>query len=680
MSQANTIPSPYNFVPMAKNVHFPEWQAISHDKPEHDGLSGTIEYTLKNHSPLLVGDKRTNDEKGEFVDFFETPGNQYAIPGTSIKGMIRNWLEIATHSRLNIMNDNWLSFRDLSNPEYRDLLTTKEGERQYKANSQAGWIKYIDGKWQLFSAQNWRVENALVKQVFGNKVIENRDRDSASIYKKLKGIQPVDFKGSEAKYHSHSEGNQLYYAKAESLTKNGQNGYLVVTGQVSSKKHMNFIFSNPASEALTYENDEVTRAFLDINQEKSDFIYLRKLNHQHGIPVFYIQQAEKVTQIGMAQMFRFPYKHSVGELRYDDHIDKEEKCLDFSQLLFGAVDEDINDDVSRKGRVSFSLAKCTDNSVKPITLKPMVLGAPRNSFYPAYIDQTDAKKAGKYNTYNQKESKLAGFKRYSVHKTMVTNFPPVPNNNFKVAVQLRPLPDQQEFKGKVRFHNLKPQELGALIFALQLGNRENTYHQLGMAKPYGLGKVKFETVDIKLSDSSGETVDSLNSGFQSYLIEKIKGQETLEQLLLLQNQTTFNSGELKYLDFPKGFVNTQKTKGKNTLPNLLEKAQEQAKKQAELQKQAIKKQKIAEQQAEQEALRNQITVVDDLIKNELGGEINKVAINLLSETPSIWKNLPEDDLNNLIRKIKIDHYYNSSNSKVRKKIRSKLGELGKKMV
>ena len=691
MSQQNIIPSPYHFVPMAEEVFYPNWQKTSLDYPEKENISGVIEYELQNFSPLLVGDERTKDQYGDFVDFFKTPDNQYAIPGTSIKGMIRNWLEIATHSKMSILNDTWLSFRDLRNKEYTELLTEPLGNQTYKPRTKAGWLQFNNGQWELYPAESWRIENEEIERTFKIKI---NDKDSQKIYIKLNGLQPVNFNHTEEKAHSHSGGKQLIYARAENLKKandNNAKGFLVVTGQIpgsrnpkpgqSKGKHMNFIFANPAKDKLEFLNQNVIKGFLDINLEREDFKYLKSLKHSNGIPVFYIPNNGQVSQMGMAQMFRFPYKHSVGQLRHNSHLTNKDTRLDFAELLFGQIDDEGKESNNRKGRVSFSLVKCQNGDIKPITLAPTVLGAPRNSFYPAYIDQKSAKNA--YNTYNQNESKLAGFKRYAIHKNFNKQLPKPPTikekTNYKVAVQLRPLPENQKFSGKIRFHNLNPVELGALIYAINLGSTpEGLFHQLGMGKPYGLGKVKLNVEAIHFDDKRNLTKEALSEAFLSYVNKQITSSQALSELLILQSDKTFSPTELKYLDFPKAFIATVASKGAKKLSDISIKAAAILKQQQEAEKETKRQQKIQLMQKQEKERLNQKTPVEQLIIDELGGVLDKTAIDTLENNPTIWQELSEDSQMVLIEKIKIGPYYDTSNTKVRKKIRGRLGDLGKK--
>lgn len=677
--QQNQITSPYNFVPMAENVHYPEWQNINLDSPIENGLSGTIEYTLTAHSPLLIGDKQTpykEGSKGSIVHFFQTPDQQYAIPGSTVKGMIRNWLEIATHSRMSIMNDNWLSYRDLRNTEYRDKLTETIDNQTYEAKTKAGWLRFNNGQWELRSASLWRVENSEIQKTFNIRI---NDKESQNIYKKLNGIRSVDFKANSKQEHPHSSGNRLIYAKATNVTSSasGAQGYLIVTGQVSNKKHMNFIFSAPTDLALQFNDESVIKSFLDINLEREDFQYLKNLNHEHGIPVFYIEEQGYVTQMGMAQMFRFPYKFSVGQLRHDSHLDTDEKRRDFAELLFGDIKEGSE---SLKGRVSFSLAKCTDPSIKPLTLKPTVLGSPRNSFYPAYIDQSNAKKG--YKTYNQNDAKLAGFKRYAIRKNFnesALQDPPANSNrnnevNYKVAVQMQPLPQNTTFTGKVRFHNLNPAELGALLFALNLDqNAPEYFHHMGMGKPYGLGKVKFSDLSIKLAQSDAlSEIENYLTLFSEYAAKKTNSSQTIIQLLMNQSEATFNEADLKYPAFPKGFIDLVNTKGQAKLVNLANRVEAQQKVQAEEKRKEIIKAKEEEKRAELNSGPGYRAMLESEFGDENGKlEVNKAMFQTLCDKPVLWETLNGKDKKELAVFLTNADYYKTYKAKYKKQVKKK---------
>lgn len=117
------INAPYNFVPLSDTVVTPEWaDLVSHDLPFKDGISGALELTIEALSPIMIGGEQkqgTERESGQ-VKFFKTlkskehPHGQYAIPGSSLRGAIRNVFEIATFSKMSRIDNKRYGLRDIS--------------------------------------------------------------------------------------------------------------------------------------------------------------------------------------------------------------------------------------------------------------------------------------------------------------------------------------------------------------------------------------------------------------------------------------------------------------------------------------------------------------------------------------------------------------------------------------
>ena len=100
------LTSPYNFVPLNKQVYIPSWyNEVSQDIPFEDGEDGWIEVTWKNVSPLIIKEKadKDDDESKKSVPVYveDTDGKKrYFIPGTSMKGMLRSTLEILSFGKM----------------------------------------------------------------------------------------------------------------------------------------------------------------------------------------------------------------------------------------------------------------------------------------------------------------------------------------------------------------------------------------------------------------------------------------------------------------------------------------------------------------------------------------------------------------------------------------------------
>lgn len=87
---------------------------------------------------------------------------------------------------------------------------------------------------------------------------------------------------------------------------------------------------------------------------------------------------------------------------------------------------------------------------------------------------------------------------------------------------VEPLDGGNGFKFEVFFENLKPWELGLLIYSIEL--QDGLAHKIGMAKPFGFGSVKIDVKDVLLRD--GPNVWSEAIAFKKEWLKK--GFEKLE--------------------------------------------------------------------------------------------------------------------------------------------------------
>lgn len=100
MASLTDIKAPYNFVPLDPLVVCPDWaDRVAQDVPFADGLSGHLDLTLEARTPVFVRDPSNGEQFCRFPD--GSPG----IPGTSIKGMLRNVIEIASFGRMDRIAD-----------------------------------------------------------------------------------------------------------------------------------------------------------------------------------------------------------------------------------------------------------------------------------------------------------------------------------------------------------------------------------------------------------------------------------------------------------------------------------------------------------------------------------------------------------------------------------------------
>ena len=174
-----------------------------------------------------------------------------------------------------------------------------------------------------------------------------------------------------------------------------------------------------------------------------------------------------------------PFNNSVFDCLPKAH--KDLQSLDLAECIFGHV----KDKGMLKGRVQFGHA-FSDNAKEEQPVR-LTLSSPKASFYPIYIKQDN--NIDKYKTYD--DGQLAGWKRYVIRTGVCQNKTSTDNTDTTIT----PLKKGSVFTCEITYHNLLPIELGALLSALTFHNTPNCFHQLGQAKPYGYGKVKYD-VDL----------------------------------------------------------------------------------------------------------------------------------------------------------------------------------------
>ena len=227
---------------------------------------------------------------------------------------------------------------------------------------------------------------------------------------------------------------------------------------------------------------------------------------------------------------------------------------DMSELLFGTVSETAGR--SLKGRVSVGLFRAQKQPQLGGVIKT-ILNSPKPSYYPFYIEQNiddkqnrnwqqnparqgdvvSAQGDGGYRTYSTAAAKeinnqtpaqanlpeVRGWKRYLPRGAAN----PIPPNNDQEAVSTKFQPIQANtghFKGVIQFHNLRAAELGALFMALKLSTPEDSLvgaHLLGMAKPYGYGRIKLSITGLELYPNDPKHKEGALYDEDSY--PKIKG-------------------------------------------------------------------------------------------------------------------------------------------------------------
>ena len=603
------INAPYNFVPLSDTVVIPEWgDKVSHDLPFRDGISGELELTIEALAPIMVGGEQkqgTERESGK-VHFFQTPDKRYAIPGSSLRGVIRSVTEIATFSRMNRIDDKRFGLRDISGTYVSASYTER-----VRNNVSYGFLSLdAQGKPSITPCSMVRLSHRDLESWWKEpKPIFKKEKIEKDKYGKEKKTRLTlkdkyhHWQNLCQKHNIDSPYSLKFEADGKTVTKIGTgnlvDGFPVLTGQISDandkndgvekngkiiySKYKDFMFYSPREQDRFALDNKAWRDFLFIHGDENDKpemswpdFWCERFWSKQKVPVFYIQNKDRV-QVGLAYMPKLAGDFSTHDMlqhTHKDHVDNTKP--DFAELLFGRVDE--KPESALKGRVYFEPAFLQGKAKVDNNPRETILNGAKPSYFPNYVYQQVDKsgnelangKNRQYATYvysaGNPAPELRGWKRYPVRLPDEVRTQPLGDKQTtKVQTRLHTLAEGSTFKGRLVFHNLKPQELGALLWAVQL---ENKRHNLGMAKSFGYGQINIR-LDWQNSrlvcNDPAQTPDAKPDGyiatFEQYMTTTLgkdwRTSTPIEALVAMADLTCRDqfAGELKHMVMGMGSNN-----------------------------------------------------------------------------------------------------------------------------
>ncbi|MEE3422284.1 MAG: TIGR03986 family CRISPR-associated RAMP protein [Succinimonas sp.] len=539
MANYTKIVTPYDFVPISSWVFSPDWaNDVTHDVPFQDGISGRIDYELMNYSPLCVGHDSVNktDANGKTVKtlLWEHDGSgRQVIPGSSIKGMLRNALEIVGFGKMQCVRDLRHAIRlsigevKSENADYR--LTPIFVRRDPRILGNWQYLEAVaipDNKPVTASVNAASLGNILgisPNQAKGMTAQEKHralarklglsDRDPMPLlYAALesrKGLSPEQKKKEDPADRRYTTWNEVTSVSLKADNKHNCPGmFLFMNENISNNgkaKKANlytdyFFYVNDKAVAERYENWKLLEDWLirDLNaslpamkaddagaKDQNLFDYNQSRRHPvFGFPVWLLEHKSdhKRSALGFCQVTRHVRQKSVLDMIRDVQKDTA-NIKDLADIMFGY----ITDTEGSGSRIGFS--DLIAEQKYPTETHTYILGEPKSTFSPAYL--------GKFNfkeEYNE-GSIIAGRKVYKIRKDFKMAEPKFPNDNTDVRSAAEFVVPKSKFHGSVVFHNMKPEELGALLWVMTHGVGADAaaspfYHSLGHARPMGAGAVK----------------------------------------------------------------------------------------------------------------------------------------------------------------------------------------------
>lgn len=542
--------APYNFVPLPERivVLYPD----ANDLPDHsvfpeakERYDGWIDVTLATRSPLYIRGPMTQEQfefqekeldvDGRIVNdntsfrrlvrnlpsFFHTDTDdpEPVIPGSSLRGMLRNVFEIVTYSKI-----KWVTDRK---PVFRALPPVSLGQDYIKRVSkdavETGFIVLKGMDYEIVPCTMWRLHFDHLehpREVYSGKAPNQTPKWNGKIHQHMKvwvksnnGRDVSDFKLVK--------------------TSGYREGRLVLSGDMfnkkkpeRSKKH-HYVFLLPEDGVETIAIDEaIWKRFHDDDQISQwqqnafpvdkPFDKARKSNgailtnpQPPGDPVFFLRENDKLTFFGRAMMFRLPYQRSPLDL-VPKHL-RIHRGIDMTEAVFGYVrtkkeqeslefsPDNVKQGDKRRayaGRIFVTDARLMEDTYTQFEqpIEPHILSGPKPTTFQHYLTQNSENERS-LTHYDSPGTTIRGHKLYwhqgEVQQTDIADN--APDNSTQHTV-IQPLDRGNRFHFKIYFENLDVIELGALLWTLKIpGDPNREYcHKLGMGKSLGLGAVKLE--------------------------------------------------------------------------------------------------------------------------------------------------------------------------------------------
>lgn len=559
-SQPNVAHAPYNFVPLNLSIVEAD-QFLPYEKYHPERFSGYIDCELETLTPIYIRGCLTEEDikKGieakigakQKSDFF-SPAGIVRIPGSSIRGMVRHLVEIASWSRFRAgfyedKNLYYRSFADISTlrDEYnKNMMNPRDSKYGKPYKMSAGYVVKSGFKYLISPA-------------------EGDQYGRLTRYEATEMLKKIGKDYAEFNYYKLQDGR-----------------HIIVSGSMPRKKdwiifkidrNLEKLIEIPENDVNSYKMDENRKAIVPNLLEKCEI--------DSEVPCFYFEwkdiEGNKRVSFGHTGLFRIAYRKSIGEHIPEVH---NKSKIDFAQAMFG--DSADNNKESFAGKIFFEDAALVNPNINPFLEEkiPKILLGPKPTTFQHYLEQ-DSMNPKNLKHYNS-ETLIRGNKFYWHKSGMKWEKENQTEFDEKKETKIKPVKSNTLFMSRIRYENLTRNELGALLFALKLP--PGCAHKIGMGKPIGLGSIKinstlfiinrvnrystlFDNSGWALSEnkSSDEEVRNFITDFDNHILKNMEGRDRgnasslwdtyrLKQLKILldieKGKYLENSGKIDYMN------------------------------------------------------------------------------------------------------------------------------------
>lgn len=548
--------APYNFVPLPEKIVTIDPDTLpDQDRYDPERHSGTIECVITTASPIYVRAPLTPEEferqeRGEDdqapwrervrnkPDFFSIdPDKTPRIPGSSLRGMLRQLVEIISYSKVQWVSEQLLVYRAVGDTtthgkKYRERIMREDKQRpnrnkkmawHYTPLVRAGYIKEDRGEFFIRPARE--IGGTTFARIRSDSIPAHLSqipgcKNASTIYFQTGPYDYQDVRGGFLRI-KYARVIRASAKPADELIE----GALVRSGPMASKRSEAVIYPPDDQAELIRIPDDLIAAYRDQISQEQESLLGKGCVLRDGQPVFYLMENGQLVFFGHTMMMRLPYQHK--PINFVPNELRREEDLDLAEAIFGYS----KSQGEGKARAYASRIFVCDALLEPgqsdiwlaaEPVVPKILGSPKPTTFQHYLTQRtpdpqeqerdrngNPKLVRERNDYTDPTtSVIRGHKLYW-HKGEIT-VADVQEALDKLHdergrekehdtqhTQMRPVAAGVRFRWRIHFENLSMEELGALLWALTLpGEAGREYrHSIGMGKPYGMGAIK---IDVNL--------------------------------------------------------------------------------------------------------------------------------------------------------------------------------------
>lgn len=543
---------PYNFVSLGD-----ENKAERHSI-EKGNFSGKIKCSLKNLTPLFIGGNEDKERTlvEEVEECHKTKDGEeyykvtkYIIPASTIKGELRNIIEVLTRSCIKNVENEKLSYRagPFKSKEKRFGIIESLPNGKNEGKIVGADVIRIERKLAIIKAKT-------LKKIAG----KSNAKDSEGFYEIYVNKNEVD--NYKANPESYKYDKKIDKDKIAGFMKRSILWIGTEFPRKGKPSYAKILVPNKEIYKFSAEEYDNLKVLIEERNNSKKPLYVNEIKENDPI-IFKADKNNKVINLAFSEIPRLRYKCSPLDLippKFRPCTNKEKLC--FACRLFGTIgdnskNKENNDDSKSESFAISSRVFITDavsldarnESKEKLLDRLKSLGEPHPTLLRFYL---------KYGDYNEEGYKIRGRKFYWHHTNKINagkNWEKYRNSietknhdntNSKIYL-LQPL---QEFEFEINFKDLKREELGILLYSLEI-EEGKSLHKLGKAKAYGFGSCEIK-IDKCLIETENKYVSfDKNDSFKEYSKEEYTTQfiEEAKKEYLIDSDEREEIKELKYI-------------------------------------------------------------------------------------------------------------------------------------